>query len=121
MPGVSGATLGWRSSRIKNHRRQPPLTGKTAARYKAKVTTSDGPRTCFEARKKRQGKPDLVAPLGEIPFKRDRRAFIRDPATVQVPALRKGGARPTARVRRWHQRRLGWYAASPATWPPSTR
>ncbi len=62
---------------------------KTAARYKAKVTTSDGPRTCFEARKKRQGRPDLVARFGEIPLKRDRRAVIGDPAPVPVPAPRK--------------------------------
>jgi hypothetical protein len=27
-----------------------------AARYKAKIETSDGPRTCFEARKHREGK-----------------------------------------------------------------
>ena len=49
---------------------------KTAARYKAKVITSDGPRTCFEARIRREGKPDLVARFGGIPLKRDRRAVI---------------------------------------------
>ena len=41
---------------------------KTAARYKAKVITSDGPRTCFEARVRREGKPDLVARFGGIPL-----------------------------------------------------
>jgi len=55
---------------------------KMAARYKAKVITDDGPRTCFEARRKREGKPDLVARFGGIPLKRDRRAVIRDPAPV---------------------------------------
>lgn len=55
---------------------------KMAARYKAKIETRDGPRTCFEARRKREGKPDLVARFGGIPLKRDRRAVIRDPAPV---------------------------------------
>jgi len=61
----------------------------TAARYKAKVTTADGPRTCFEARVRRQGKPDLVARFGGIPLKHDRRAVIRDPAPVPVAIPRK--------------------------------
>jgi group II intron reverse transcriptase/maturase len=55
---------------------------KMAARYKAKIITDDGPRTCFEARRRREGKPDLVARFGGIPLKRDRRAVIRDPAPV---------------------------------------
>ena len=33
---------------------------KMAARHKAKIETSDGMRTCFEARKRREGKPDLT-------------------------------------------------------------
>jgi group II intron reverse transcriptase/maturase len=57
---------------------------KTAARYKAKVETADGPRTCFEARIRRQDKPDLVARFGGIPLTRDRRAVITDPAPVPV-------------------------------------
>ena len=62
---------------------------KTAARYKAKVPTGDGPRTCFEARKHREGKPDLTARFGGIPLRRDRRAVIRDPAPVPVTVPRK--------------------------------
>ncbi|MGO9079085.1 MAG: group II intron reverse transcriptase/maturase, partial [Streptosporangiaceae bacterium] len=62
---------------------------RTAARCKAKVTTADGPRTCFEARARREGKPDLVARFGGIPLKRDRRAVIRDPAPVPVTIPRK--------------------------------
>ncbi len=57
---------------------------KMAARHKAKVITDDGPRTCFEARKRREGKPDLVARFGGIPLKRDRNAVIRDPVPVPV-------------------------------------
>jgi group II intron reverse transcriptase/maturase len=62
---------------------------KTAARYKAKVLTRDGLRTCFEARKHREGKPDLIARFGGIPLTRDRRAVIRDPAPVPVTVPRK--------------------------------
>jgi hypothetical protein len=51
-----------------------------AARHKAKIETSDGMRTCFEARKRRAGKPELVARFGGISLRRDRRAVIRDPA-----------------------------------------
>jgi group II intron reverse transcriptase/maturase len=57
---------------------------KMAARHKAKIATSDGPRTCFEARIRREGRKDLVARFGGIPLKRDRRAVITDPAPVPV-------------------------------------
>ena len=40
---------------------------KMAARYKAKVITGHGPRTCFEARLQREGKKDLVARVGGSP------------------------------------------------------
>jgi group II intron reverse transcriptase/maturase len=62
---------------------------KTAARYKAKVLTGHGMRTCFEARKRREGKPDLVARFGGIPLTRDRRAVIRDPAPVPATVPHK--------------------------------
>jgi Type II intron maturase/AI2M/AI1M-like, HNH endonuclease len=62
---------------------------KIAARHRAKTETDDGPRTCFAARKKREGKPDLAARSGEIPLKRDRSTVICDHAPVPVPAPRK--------------------------------
>ena len=62
---------------------------KMAARYKAKIETRDGLRTCFEARKHREGKPDLVARFGGISLRQDRRAVIRDPAPVPAPRPRK--------------------------------
>jgi group II intron reverse transcriptase/maturase len=62
---------------------------KMAARHKAKVITDDGPRTCFEARRRREGKPDQVARFGGIPLKRDRRAVIRDPAPVPAATPRR--------------------------------
>jgi group II intron reverse transcriptase/maturase len=57
---------------------------KMAARHKAKTITADGPRTCFEARYRRDGKPDLVARFGGIPLTRDRNAVITDPGPVTV-------------------------------------
>jgi group II intron reverse transcriptase/maturase len=60
-----------------------------AARHKAKIETRDGLRTCFEARKHREGKPDLVARFGGIILRQDRRAVITDHALVPAPAPRK--------------------------------
>ena len=60
-----------------------------AARHQAKVATDDGPRTCFEARLKREGKKDLVARFGGIILRQDRRAVITDPAPVPFITPRK--------------------------------
>ncbi len=60
-----------------------------ASRHKTKVITSDGPRTCFEARLKRNGKQDLVARFGGIILRQDRRAVITDPAPVTAHYPRK--------------------------------
>ena len=62
---------------------------KMAARHQAKVTTSDGPRACFEARLRREGKRDLVARFGGIILRQDRRAVITDPAPVPVHPPRR--------------------------------
>jgi group II intron reverse transcriptase/maturase len=62
---------------------------KMAARYKATVSTPDGPRRCFEARVRREGKKDLVARFGGIPLRHDRRAVITDPAPVPAHAPHK--------------------------------
>ncbi|MFD8338959.1 reverse transcriptase domain-containing protein [Streptomyces solisilvae] len=62
---------------------------KMAARHKAKVITGDGLRTCFEARRKRRDKPDLVARFGGIILRQDRRAVITDPTPVRVRVPRK--------------------------------
>jgi group II intron reverse transcriptase/maturase len=53
---------------------------KIAARYKTKITTPHGLRTCFEARLDRSPKPPLVARFGEVPLRRDMTARIADPA-----------------------------------------
>ncbi len=62
---------------------------KMAARYKAKIETPHGLRTCFEARVHRDGKKDLVARFGGIPLLRNKNGFIADPVPVPVPTPRK--------------------------------
>ena len=62
---------------------------KMAARYKAKVKTRDGLRSCFEARRKRQGKKDLVARSGGIILRRNRQAEIREPRPALAAYPRK--------------------------------
>ena len=69
---------------------------KMAARHKAKTVTRDGPRTCFEARRERQGKPDQIARFGGIPLRPGRRAVITDPAPVPAPYPRKELVRGSA-------------------------
>jgi hypothetical protein len=71
---------------------------KMAVRHKAKAITADGPRTCYEARRKRRGKPDLVARFGGIILRQDRRAVITDPAPVPVRVPR---TELLARLRKW--------------------
>src|SRR5436305_12660657 len=66
-----------------------PPAPKMPARHKAKVITGDGPRTCFEASLKREGRKDLVARFGGIILRQERRAVIHDPAPVPVHAPRK--------------------------------
>ncbi|HEU5399212.1 MAG TPA: reverse transcriptase domain-containing protein [Gammaproteobacteria bacterium] len=62
---------------------------KMAGRYKAKIETPHGLRTCFEARAHREGKEDLVARFGGIPLHPDKNRVITDPAPVLVPTPRK--------------------------------
>lgn len=62
---------------------------KMAARYKAKTTTRDGLRTCFEAKRHREGRQDLVARFGGIILRCHRRAVIRDPGPAPITYPRK--------------------------------
>jgi group II intron reverse transcriptase/maturase len=71
---------------------------KMAARYKAKIDTPHGPRTCFEASVERAGRKPLVARFGGIPLKRQKTAVLTDrirsgpvyPNKELVRRLRKG-------------------------------
>ena len=49
-----------------------------AARFKAKIATPHGPRTCFEAQAARESKQPLVARFGGIPLKRQKTAVLTD-------------------------------------------
>ncbi|MDP4512080.1 reverse transcriptase domain-containing protein [Nonomuraea sp. G32] len=60
-----------------------------ATRYKAKIKTPHGLRRCFEARIKRNGKPDLVARFGGIPLRRKRDAVLNDRIAARPPRPRK--------------------------------
>lgn len=57
---------------------------KMAVRYKAKIETSDGKRTCFEARKERAGRKPMISRFGGIPLRPDRQAVIADPEPPPV-------------------------------------
>ena len=62
---------------------------KMAARHQAKVITGDGPRSCFEARRKREGKKDLVARFGGIPRgKTGARSSVTPPRSRSPPRAR---------------------------------
>src|SRR5260370_3903775 len=59
---------------------------KTAAKYKAKIHTRDGLRTCCEARRHREGKKDLIARFGGILLRQDpRRANPAPPPPPPPP------------------------------------
>jgi group II intron reverse transcriptase/maturase len=62
---------------------------KMAAKHRAKIETSYGLRTCFEARAERPGKQPLVARFGGIPLVRNKKATLIDRAPQQVTYPRK--------------------------------
>jgi hypothetical protein len=62
---------------------------KMAARYRAKIDTPYGPRTCFEARLHREGKDDLVARFGGIRLARNKHAVVDDHTQKPVPTPRR--------------------------------
>jgi len=51
---------------------------KMAARFKAKIETRHGLRTCFQAEVQREGRKPLVARFGGIPLKRQKTAVLTD-------------------------------------------
>jgi hypothetical protein len=60
-----------------------------ARKYKAKVDTPYGPRTCFEASAERAGRKPLVARFGGIPLKRQKKAVLQDRQPVPVTRRRE--------------------------------
>lgn len=57
---------------------------KMAARFKAKITTPHGPRTCFEVSMPRDNRRELVARFGGIPLRRQKMAVLTDRLTGPV-------------------------------------
>jgi hypothetical protein len=49
-----------------------------ARKHRAKISTPDGLRTCYEASIERAGRKPLVARFGEIPLKRQKKAVLQD-------------------------------------------
>lgn len=70
-------------------RKHQATVTKTAARYRATIQTPHGPRTCYEARVERTGKPALVARFGGIPLTRTRDAVLSDVIPKRVTYPRK--------------------------------
>ena len=62
---------------------------KMAAKHKARIDTSSGPRTCYEARVERDGRKPLVARFGGIPLQRQRSATITDRQPIRAAHPRK--------------------------------
>jgi hypothetical protein len=90
---------------------------KMAARFKAKILTPHGPRTCFEARVEREGRNPLVVRFGGIPLKRRKSAVLNDrlstgpihPAKELIDRLQKGRCelcRQTGDIQVHHVRQL---------------
>ncbi|MFE5587233.1 reverse transcriptase domain-containing protein [Kitasatospora sp. NPDC056531] len=57
---------------------------KMAAKHKARIDTSSGPRVCFEARIERKNRKPLVARFGGIPLQQQRSAKVVDRRPVWV-------------------------------------
>jgi len=62
---------------------------KMAARYKAKIETPHGLRTCLQVSVEREGRKPLVARFGGIPLKRQEKAVIADLIPERVTYPRK--------------------------------
>jgi hypothetical protein len=62
---------------------------KMAAKYRAKIETPHGPRTCFEVTVERAGRKPLVARFGGIPLKRQKKTVITDRIPERVSYPRK--------------------------------
>ncbi len=60
-----------------------------ARKFKAKVDTPAGPRTCLQVITERPGRKSLVARFGGIPLRRNRHALVIDKVTTKPATQRK--------------------------------
>jgi hypothetical protein len=76
-----------------------------ARKYKAKVHTPRGLRTCFEARVERAGRKPLVARFGGIPLIRQKKAVLADRQPVPATGRKELTIRLLARRCEWCEQR----------------
>ncbi len=96
---------------------------KIAARHKAKIMTTHGPRTCFEARIERSGRQPLVARFGDITLHQRKTATVldltgsRSGSTTRIrncsPGSSRAPARSAGRPDRWKSTRSASSKTSP--------
>jgi group II intron reverse transcriptase/maturase len=72
-----------------------------ARKYKAKIDTPHGPRTCFEARVERAGRKPLVTRFGGIPLIRQKKAVLTDLQPVPATGRKELTTRLLARRCEW--------------------
>jgi hypothetical protein len=78
---------------------------KMARKYKVKVETPHGPRTCFEASAERADRKPLVARFGGIPLTRHQKAVITDRQPVPAASRKELITRLRAGWCEWCERR----------------
>jgi group II intron reverse transcriptase/maturase len=62
---------------------------KMARKYKTKIATPYGPRTCFQVSVEREGRQPLVAQFGGIPLRRKKNAVLTDQVPAPIAVRRK--------------------------------
>jgi group II intron reverse transcriptase/maturase len=78
---------------------------KMARKYKARIDTPHGPRTCFEASIERAGRKPLVARFGGIPLKRYKKAVLTDRQPVPATSRKELNTRLLAGWCEWCEQR----------------
>jgi group II intron reverse transcriptase/maturase len=78
---------------------------KMARKYKARIDTPHGPRTCFEASAERAGRKPLVARFGGIPLTRHKKAVLTDRQSVPATGRKELITRLLANRCEWCDRR----------------
>jgi hypothetical protein len=76
-----------------------------ARKYKARIDTPHGPRTCLEASVERAGRKPLVARFGGIPLTRHKKAVLTDRQSVPVTGRKELITRLLANRCEWCDRR----------------
>ena len=78
---------------------------KMARKYKARIDTPHGPRTCFQASVERAGRKPLVTRFGGIPLQRHKKAVLTDRQPVPVTGRKELNTRLLAGRCEWCDQR----------------